>query len=237
MPKYIFKPTRASRLLGRGLRLSKRKRGSFRLSRRPPGLRARALTASRLYNVHHYKRYGTQIHHSALGPITAYNGVNTFDLSKVRNPSELTALYDQYMITGVKLVFKLTTNPDAPFRLNQSADNSTNWYPRMFYTRDYDNDTVETSNDLRERNTTKMCILRPNKDIKIFVKPAVRNQLYLDGVTAATSPVWNQWIDCSTTQVPHYGLKWSLDFENHTVSQGYQFTIETIYYLKFKNAR
>lgn len=231
---FVFKPTRASRRLGRGLRVSKRKRSSIPF-RRPPGRRAMSLQK---YNVHMYKRMSTPTQWYAQQPLTAYNNVMTFDLSQVRAASELTALYDQYMITGVKVLFKMMTNPDGNNSLfSTTTVNSANLYPTLLYSRDYDNNSVETSNELRERNTTKYAVLRPNSTISIFLKPAIRNQVYLDGVTTATSPIWKQWLDCSVNNVPHYGLKFSVDFNGLTTNQDYYFRTEVVYYLKFKNAR
>lgn len=219
--------------VGRGGRTFKVRRVNKKTGRRAYKLK----TYSR-YNLHMYKRWATSLLQTASAPATAYNNVLTFDLSQVRNSSELTALYDQYMIVGVKVIFHLVTNPDASFRTNQSANNNaSNFYPKLFYCRDYDNSTVESTNDLRERNNTKCKVLRPNSMVSVYVRPAIRNQVYLDGVTTATSPVWKQWIDCSTTQVPHYGLKYSIDFLGLTTANDFNITVEQIYYLKFKNAR
>lgn len=207
-------------------------------SKRGGGRRANRLKTLSRYNLHMYKRWATPLWQTATSPATAYNNVLTFDLSQVRNSSELTALYDQYMIVGVKVIFQLMTNPDATTWLNSSSNNNaSNFYPKLFYCRDYDNATVETTNDLRERNNTKSRILRPNSAVSIYVRPAIRNQVYLDGVTTATSPIWKNWLDCSTTQVPHYGFKYSIDFLGLTTANDYNLRIEQVYYLKFKNSR
>lgn len=205
------------------------------VTRRPKGRRAMSLQK---YNVHMYRRYASPLSFVMSSSSTALNNVITFDLSQVRNPGELTNLYDQYMITGVKVIFQLCNNPDARNQLlTTSITNATNVYPRLFYSRDYDNSSVETTNDLRERNTTKSVILRPNSSHSVFLKPAIRNQVYLDGITTATSPVWKQWLDCSVNNVPHYGLKFSLELLGFTAPQDYHLRVETLYYLKFKNAR
>lgn len=202
---------------------------------RPRGFRAAKLGK---YNTHIYKRMATPIWQTAPATSTAYNNVLTFDLSQVRGASELTALYDQYMIVGVKTTFQLMTNPEMTTNLNSSSGtNASNFYPKLFYCRDYDNNAVESTNDLRERNNTKFKVLRPNSTISVYTRPAVRNMIYLDGVTPASSPIWKQWIDCSTTQVPHYGLKYSIDFLGLTTVNDYNIRIEQTYYIRFKNAR
>lgn len=217
----------------------KRARAASRASSTVPYRRSRGRRAARLikYNMHMYKRYATPVLHTASGS-TAYNQQITFSLDQVRGASELTALYDQYMIVGVKVRFQLVSNPDgAQFPNSTTLPNGTNIYPKLMYVRDYDNITVETSNELRERNNVGMKVLRPNQMIDVYVKPAVRNLLYLDGVTPATSPVWGQWIDCSTTTVPHLGLKFSMEFQGFTTPQDTYLRVETCYYLKFKNVR
>lgn len=204
-------------------------------ARRAPGRRAVSLQK---YNVHAYKRWATPVYHQATFPSSAYNQQITFSLDQVRGASELTALYDQYMIVGVKVRFQLQSNPDSNTALNNTTlGNGANFYPKLMYVRDYDNITIETPNDLRERNNMQMKVLRPNSFIDVYVRPAVRNQVYLDGVTAATSPIWNQWIDCSTTTVPHLGLKFSMEFNGATTVQDFYLRVETCYYVKFKNVR
>lgn len=202
---------------------------------RKPGLRARALLK---YNVHSYKRMATAVNYTMSSGATAFNNSFAMTLSDVRNSGELTALYDQYMITGVKITFQLIVNPDASQSLNSGTiNNSNNFYPKLFFVRDYDDIGVEATNDIRERNNVQTRILRPNQNATFFIRPAVRNQLYLDGVTAANSPVWRQWLDCSSSNVPHYGCKFSVDFLGVTPVQDSFIRVEKTYYLKFKNAR
>lgn len=205
------------------------------ISRRPRGRRAGALLK---YNVHMYKRMCTPTTIDTSATASSYDQTIVFSLDQVRGSSELTALYDQYMITGVKVMFQLVTNPDSGTITNNSATaNAINFYPKLLYVRDYDNNTIETPNELRERNNTKMRVLEPNKIVSVYLRPAVRNNIYLDGVTPASSPLWSQWIDCSTTQVPHYGLKYCVDNLGHNAAQSYRLRVEYVYYMKFKNVR
>lgn len=213
----------------------KKARMARRTTRRPFGRRAMSLQK---FNVHSYKRMATAVTYTCPSSSTAYNNSFAFTLSEVRNSAELTALYDQYMITGVKIMIQLVNNPDANNSLNSgSIGNASNFYPKLFYVRDYDDLGVEATDTLRERNNVKVKILRPDRQITFFVKPALRNQLYLDGVTPANSPVWNQWLDCSATNVPHYGVKFSVEFNSVTTIQDYFIRVEKVYYVKFKNSR
>lgn len=211
-----------------------------RFAMRRPTRRRIGLRASRLlkYNVHVYKRYATPATIDTSASSSSYDQSIIFTLDQVRGVSELTALYDQYMITGVKVMFQLVTNPDSDTTTNTTTvANATNFYPKLMYVRDYDNNTVETPNELRERNNMTMRVLRPNQIVSVFVRPALRNLLYLDGASVANAPIWNQWIDCSTTQTPHYGLKYCIDNLGNTALQGYRMRIEYQYFVRFKNVR
>lgn len=190
------------------------------------------------YNVHMYKRMCTPTTIDTSATASSYDSSIVFSLDQVRASSELTALYDQYMITGVKVMFQLVTNPDSGTITNNAASaNATNFFPKLMYCRDYDNTTVETPNELRERNNTRLRVLEPNKIVSVFIRPALRNNIHLDGITPASSPVWNQWLDCSATQVPYYGLKYFVDNLGHNATQSYRLRIEYQYYMKFKNVR
>lgn len=213
----------------------KRKRFSRKRAVRSSLKRARSLVK---YNVHSYKRYATVVNYQVAAGATAHNNSFVFTLSDVRNSSEFTTLYDQYMITGVLCRFQLINNPDANNNLNvTTTSNAMNFYPRLYYVRDYDDVGIEATNDIRERGNAATRILRPNSEVKIFVRPSIRNNVYLDGVTPASSPLWRQWLDCSSAGVPHYGLKFSIDMLGVTSLQDCFVRVEKTYYLKFKNSR
>lgn len=193
------------------------------------------------YNVHMFKRWATPDLLTINVGATQGNYSKAFALSETINNSELTVLYDQYKIMGVKVYFKLCTNPDG-IHTNPNIIGGTsqtqNMFPKIWFSRDYDNISTETVDELRQRNTTKCKILRPNSFVSFYIRPALRNQVYLDGVTTATSPMWGQWLDCSSATVPHYGFKAAFDCESFAVNGSpYQIRVEYKYYLKFKNAR
>lgn len=236
MPTYNLSKTSFGARFKRTKYNRYKRRMPLMLTRRPRGLRAGRLLK---YNVHSYRRMATPTLFDGSNPLTAYNNSFSFTLSEVRGAGELTALYDQYMITGVKVTFQLVNNPDANWSVNNAgtSNNGMNYYPKLFFVRDYDDTGVEATNDLRERNNVQVRVLRPNQQISFFIRPAVRNQLYLDGITAANSPIWKQWLDCSTSTVPHYGVKFSVDFLGFTTVTPMYIRVEKTYYLKFKNAR
>lgn len=215
-------------------------------SRRTGGKRISGSRAYSLgkYNLHSYIRWATPDTLSINVGASQGNYSKAFSLSETINASELTALYDQYQVVGVKLMFKLMNSPDATStvpnvsNVTSGTQQTNNMYPKLWFSRDYDNIATETVDELRQRNTTKCKVMRPNSMISFYVRPALRNQVYLDGVTTATSPMWKQWLDCSNSTVPYYGCKFAFDCEGLNVTNNpYQFRVEYKYYLKFKNAR
>lgn len=177
--------------------------------------RGRKSTFSKAISQHVYSRYATTPLDVSLDTFE-YDYAHTFRLNLVKAYSEFTSLYDRYRITCVQLQITLITNPDAT--LTATSDpasavpwNTTNWYPKFWYCRDYDDQGPITITEMRERSGVKNFVLRPNKEYKINVRPAILNQTYRTEFSAGYSPHWKQWIDMAQPDVPHYGLKWCLD--------------------------
>lgn len=132
------------------------------------------------------------------------SGVNayamTFELNRLTNYTEFTALYDQYKITGVKVYFDYSTDT-APVSDPHVA------IPKIWAVRDYDDATTPTIDDMTQSTRVKVIRPFPNKTYSMFLRPAVLNQVYKSVVSTGNVPKWGQWIDCNDSSVPHYGLK------------------------------
>ena len=189
-------------------------------------------------NCHSFKRWGNVERYDCTS--SANLGAMVYSLSDVTGYQEFEALYDRYMITCVVLKFRIINNPDNTYPLNNTAGgNMTNWFPRLFYCPDYDDNNTETVGTLRERARTKMCVLKPNMYKKIVVKPACTIQTYYTTTGAGYAPKWKQWIDMGQSGVPHYGLKWAVDCSNVDPSDTYPFKleIEKQYFFKCKDVK
>lgn len=162
---------------------------------------------------------------------TTTQGTIQFSLDQLPGVSDYTALFDQYMITGVKVDFRLILDPGAA-----SAGSAT--YPNLYVRRDYDNTATETIQEIAQDNKAKRFILQPNKTRSIFIRPALQCE-YFNTATALTdkSPVWKRWFDCSNTNMQHLGLKWAIDTMGILLTPGNTMDIEFTYYLAFKNTR
>lgn len=224
------------------VRYRKRGRGSRRrkITRRRLTRRKRVSRVSRSLNVHSFRRWAGQAAYNFASPNVELDVTHNFQIGNIVNPTEFSSLYDRYMITGVLVRIRLINNPDAAqFPNLTTGGNPGNIYPRLWYCPDYDDNATETVSELKERSRTKMRVMHPDRDIKIFVRPAVNAQLYRTAVTTGYSPKWKQWVDFAQTDVPHYGLKWAAEIAGFSpvASYPYSFTVNFCYYFKCKDTR
>lgn len=197
----------------------------------------------RQINQHSFRRYANDARDSVTG--TTFSNALTFQFSDVRGAADFEGLYDRFMITKVEMRFRVVNNPDSTWKLNEppgisNTINSLNWYPTMYYCRDYDDSATETREQLQERAGTKRIILHPNKWYKISVKPAVTMLAYRTALgTDAYSPKWNQWIDMGQPNTQHYGFKYVIDCSaiDPPDSQPFLIERETVYHFKCKDVR
>lgn len=201
--------------------------------------RRRGISRSRIgsINVHRFMRWGPPNISNIMN--TNEPGAISFQFDQIINNAEFDALYDRYKITKVVVEFQMINIPEALYDPNTAVVSTSNYYPRMWYVKDYDDSTIETLAQIKERAKTKSFVLRPNKIYKIAVKPAVLGQTYRTAVSTGYAPMWNQWIDMAQKDVPHYGLKWVFDTHNYNPSDTtpfrYNYTVK--YYFTCKDVR
>lgn len=222
----------------------KRRRSASRSSRSTrlrPGWKLR-LSKGRIgnsVNMHRYVRWvTTPVDLSCTAVENTYASV--YQLADLQNYTELQALYDRYMITMVEMRIHLITNPDSNSTLNSTlVSQQTNWYPKLWYCKDYDDSFTEGLDALKQRAKTKCIVLKPDRIYKIRIKPAVSIQTYKTATTSGYAPAWNQWIDNGDSTVPHYGLKYVVDTEGENPNDSYPFKIriEHRYWVTMKDVR
>lgn len=189
-------------------------------------------------NMHSFKRYCDVLPVDITG--STYNLGLVFKLEDVKGVTDFADLYDRYKLTTVVLRFKLVSNPyTANYLNNLQQGNHSNWFPKLWYCPDYDDNATETLDALKERAKTKCVVLHPNKIMKIVIKPAVTVQTYRTATSTGYAPTWNQWIDMANRDVPHYGLKFSVDTCGIDPSDTYPFKLEIDrqYYFSCKDVR
>lgn len=148
-----------------------------------------------------------------------------FSLSNVTASTDFTNLFDMYKITFVQVKFYLVIDPSA-----QAA--AVARYPRMWWTRDYDDANTLSINQIRERSKCGSALLTPHKPIVINVRPAITTQVYRTPISTGYAPKWNQWLDADQPDIPHYGLKIALDDLTNT---NYRVQHEIKYWFACKN--
>lgn len=201
--------------------------------RRPRRVIRRGL---RKVNVHSYVRWEPQDDPTIIDCNFGTSGVSpfakNFRLNSVVNHTEFTSLYDQYKITGVKVYFDYT--PDVATAL--AGGTPASYMPKLWIKRDYDDSSTPTITQMAESNQSRCLRFTDNRTTQsIFLRPAVLNNLFRTTLTNGYAPVWGQWLDVATDDIPHYGLK--------CIAQGIPslnlgaISVRVKYYLKFKNVR
>lgn len=234
----------AGKLIGRKIGMRKafailRSRAGERRARRGTLTRMRRgrMPMKRL-NEHSYRRFCDALPVDITG--TTYSLGMVFKLEDVKGAADFSDLYDRFKLTTVVLRFKLVTNPDSTRTQFSNQDwQTTNWFPKLWYCPDYDDNASETLAQIKERAQTKCKVLRPNQIVKIVVKPAVTVQTYRTATSTGYAPKWKQWIDMANQDVPHYGLKFVVDCCGQDPLDTYPFKMEIDrqYYFTCKDVR
>ena len=101
----------------------------------------------------------------------------------------------------------------------------TNFYPTIWYVADHDDNTAANVAVLQSYTYCKHTVLRPNCEISFYVVPTTLTQIgsSINGTGAAVGQSVNfnkTWINCTNSGVPHYGIKFAIDFEGQSPPSG-----------------
>lgn len=190
-------------------------------------------------NCHSFVRYTPASSFQCAYPNTELDQASFLTFNGLVNYSEFTPLYDRYMITGIQYCFQLLNSPDAVNDPGGSSNTTTTFYPKLWWCPDYDDSGAETLTSLYQRAKVRHVVMRPNKEVKIFVKPATLTQTYATATSTGYAPKWKTWIDMDQVNVPHYGLKWIFDCNGIQTATGHPWylRLETKVYFKCKDVR
>jgi len=206
------------------------KRKAARQIARPKKTMRSTVKRSSIQNtVHTFKRNFpsfTVVGNVAYAPYQSYTNVT---LNQCVNASEFSALFDQYRITYCVTKFWLRIDPSA-----QTASSAS--YPKLYWTRDYNDQTLLSMQEMRERGDMKIAVLKPDRPVVMKFKPNLLTQQTYVGVgTSSYTPVFGKWIDCGgSMSAVHYGCKWNIDDLTNT---NYKVDIETTLYFQCKNVK
>lgn len=179
---------------------------------------------SALPQSHDYKRTAYFATALTVGSTAEVYGAYSFQLSSLANASEYTVLYDMYKISAVKW----TLMP----RGNSAEAGTNNNNTKVLSVLDMDDDDVPTSVDqLCQYESVKTTNL--SRDHSRYIKPKFARMIYKTSTTTGYG-VGSGWLDCNSTDIPHYGIKYCL---LRTTSGTVTYDLKVTYYLSFKGVR
>lgn len=206
--------------------------------------RNRRLLGARSRQVHMYKRtfrVGDFVanYNATTGVTTPINVPLSFSLNQIPAFGELTSLYDQYKITGVRV----NIQPLLTEGIASAVSGSTLIYgfPKLSTVIDYDDSTTPADENVYlQYGSLKQS--PAFKEHKRFFKPKVRVGGLDTG--AIVNPVVStnaQWIDVGYPAVPHYGLKMfhpgPIASGTPVVSSSIAYSVYATLYIACKNVR
>lgn len=155
----------------------------------------------------------------------SFTGVGqNFSLDQVPGYTELTAMYDQYKICGLKVTFY----PAFTNRSTISAVDQPSTSARFGSVIDYTDNTGPSSMDqLREYENFK-CTPINEIHTRYIDHPKFLNN---------SGQVVNDWIACQTPTTKHFGIKYGSDAMMSTGTLSFPMSIEVVYYLCFRNIK
>lgn len=153
----------------------------------------------------------------------ATNAVYSFQLSDVDNYTEFTNLYDQYRIRRIDLQF-------IPF-YTQSTPGAGACSGVIYAAPDFDDISATASAALRQYPACQ--VFGQTERIQVTVEPRLAVAAY-SGTFTSYANLRDQWIDCNSPSVQHYGFKLAADASGGTANS---FQVIGTYHLEFRSAR
>lgn len=164
-------------------------------------------------------------------PVAVVSGASTyavpftmnFRLSDVINYSEFVTLADRYKINKVTVNIRYNSN---------AAESSTqSSLPVLFWTNDYDDQSMGTVNSIRERMGVRhKAFTATRMDIALHCRPRVAPFVYGEvGVGSGyIVPSKSQFVNSDYSGQPHYGIRGYIDNVFLPAKSGTNFTLFTI---------
>lgn len=166
-----------------------------------------------------------------LGGVQMYCGGTLFYTAQLPNSSEFTSLYDQYRIDYVEM---------QPIFSNNISNVTTAalTLPIMYVCKDYDDSNDAGIADIQQYNNHRFFQVQQIGSV-VKVKPNVDVAVYQSAVLTGYARGKSMFIDTSSGQVPHYGIKLAMEpmvVPASTTLIGY-FTFNFKYHLTMQNTK
>lgn len=156
-----------------------------------------------------------------------------FSLQDIDNYVDFTALFDQYRID--KVVLQLRSRNRSPFLASAALANQDD--PLLYLVIDRDDGIAPGSLAvLREYDNVQQC--HGEEDAQVVLEPSVTPAIYASGAfTGYGVQRTGIWLDCASTAIAHYGVKFGVSGLNAAVTWSWYWDISCWYYLSFRNVR
>lgn len=162
------------------------------------------------------------------------SGALTFTLGQITDNSHVTGLFDQYRIRKVIITFIPRATEMAVSQPSTGSGTITK-IPLFITAKDMDGTSAPTSIlTLREHSQNQETA--STKQHKWAFKPAVLGEIYRSGVSTNYSTKYDQWLDTSTTDIPHYGLNYFME-AGGSLNSMYTYEIKSVYIVECKAQR
>jgi hypothetical protein len=183
---------------------------------------------------------------NATASITLCGAVNTnvttdpcfamfFTLADLPQSSTWTALFDRYRITNIEVSF---TPNYSQVALLSSTQTLTCTPMHLYYVIDKDDaGVVSPLSALMEYENCKRVDLGLTGTHVVSFKPHTAVATYASGAFTSYGNLANEWIDCASSSVQHYGIKFGLPCLLNTSIGLPQISVNVRYTVEFKTVR
>jgi len=157
-----------------------------------------------------------------------------FALADIPNIASVGALFDQYRIDQIQ--FRLRSKNPAIFIANSASPNYGTATPLIAIDRD-DNTAPTTVLEVQQYDNCQMMSAQDSIDIVLTpsITPAVFSGGAFNGY--AVDDGGKYWLDVANTGIPHYGIKVAIPALVATTTQRFDWDVEGIYKVSFRNVR
>lgn len=157
-----------------------------------------------------------------------------FALADIPNVASVGALFDQYRIDEIQ--FRLRSRNPGVFVANQASPNYSTTSPLLVIDRD-DNTVPTTLTELQQYDNCQ-CISAQDS-IDIVFEPSITPAVFAGGAFNgyAVTDSGDYWLDVANTSIPHYGIKAALPALVTSTTQKFDWDVEAIYKVSFRNIR
>jgi hypothetical protein len=221
--KALFMPTHHSPTHPNSKKKGKssaRRQMSDSIERRPPDLRTQSVpypVTSKTFTVRQLLAWEELTITNSLS--AALSGGMSFQLGDITNSANFVGVFDQYRFLAVRATLIPRVN-NIPYTYSS---------PPLYTAIDYDNSTGVSVSAIRAYQN---CVESQWTDrVERTFCPHMAVAAYNGSLFTGYANDGLQWIDCSSGNIPHYGLKWASDLTT-TV---YTIDVELEYWLEFRN--